>query len=166
MIEFSPSHPFKHYPNRTKLRPSWELPDGRVRSKLHAAGEIRDFSSSTSPSSSLQLLPSHHPSSPKLVLTRRLSASITSADVGGSGSGSGDGGKPLTLEVFVKTTGRETEKLVEREYEVLDGNGEALKGRRARRVLRRGGTDAAAGAGTGAGGVVEGEGEDEGFELI
>ena len=69
-------------------------------------------------------------------------------------------GRPLTLEVFVKTTGRETEKLVEREYEVLDGNGEAVRGRRARAVLRRTGTSKEREA---EGGKEE---EDEEFELV
>ena len=46
-------------------------------------------------------------------------------------------GKPLSLDVFVKTNPRETEKLVEKEYEILDGNGEPLRGRKARRDLRR-----------------------------
>lgn len=67
-------------------------------------------------------------------------------------------GKPLSLEVFLKTNPRETEKLVEKEYEILDGNGEALKGRKARRDLRRQSPHA----------IVEEPGtiEDEGFELI
>lgn len=47
-------------------------------------------------------------------------------------------GRPLTLEVFVKKTGRDTEQFVEKEYEILDANGDALKGRRARRHLRGG----------------------------
>ena len=67
-------------------------------------------------------------------------------------------GRPLTLDVFVKTTGRETERLVEREYEVLDENGQSLKGRNARRVLRRGGTSD--------GDIDKGGLEDDGFELI
>ncbi|KAK4204151.1 hypothetical protein QBC40DRAFT_293188 [Triangularia verruculosa] len=47
--------------------------------------------------------------------------------------------RPVTLEVFVKSaTNKETERLVAKEYEVVDGNGEAVKGRRARRVLRSG----------------------------
>jgi hypothetical protein len=46
-------------------------------------------------------------------------------------------GRPLTLDVFVKTNPKETEKLVEKEYEILDNNGDALKGRKARRNLRR-----------------------------
>jgi hypothetical protein len=74
-------------------------------------------------------------------------------------------GRPLTLEVFVKnTSGRDTEKLVEREYEVLDGNGDAVRGRRARAVLRRGGSKERDAAG---GGEVEEMREVEGgFELI
>ncbi len=40
-----------------------------------------------------------------------------------------------------------------REWEVVDGNGEAVKGRRAREVLRQGSED-------------KGEGEDEGFEIV
>ncbi|KAK4644420.1 hypothetical protein QC761_304630 [Podospora bellae-mahoneyi] len=48
--------------------------------------------------------------------------------------------RPVTLEVFVKArnTQKETEKLVEKEYEVVDGNGEAVKGRKAKKVLRSG----------------------------
>lgn len=46
-------------------------------------------------------------------------------------------GKPLSLELFVKTNTKETEKLVEKEYEILDSNGDALKGRKARKNLRR-----------------------------
>ncbi|KAI0021644.1 hypothetical protein F4780DRAFT_273840 [Xylariomycetidae sp. FL0641] len=46
-------------------------------------------------------------------------------------------GKPLSLDIFVKTNPKETEKFVEKEYEILDNNGDALKGRKARRNLRR-----------------------------
>jgi hypothetical protein len=46
-------------------------------------------------------------------------------------------GKPLSLDIFVKTNPRLTEKLVEKEYEILDTNGDALTGRKARRNLRR-----------------------------
>lgn len=47
-------------------------------------------------------------------------------------------GRPLSLDIFVKRNPKDTERLVEREYEILDGNGDALKGRKARRNLRRG----------------------------
>ncbi|KAI1383389.1 uncharacterized protein F4822DRAFT_76048 [Hypoxylon trugodes] len=46
-------------------------------------------------------------------------------------------GKALTLDVFVKSKPKETEKFVEKEYEILDNNGDALKGRKARQNLRR-----------------------------
>ncbi|KAH9897284.1 hypothetical protein F4778DRAFT_783376 [Xylariomycetidae sp. FL2044] len=45
-------------------------------------------------------------------------------------------GKPLSLDIFVKSNPKETEKFVEKEYEILDNNGDALKGRKARRNLR------------------------------
>lgn len=66
-------------------------------------------------------------------------------------------GKPLSLDVFVKTNTKETEKLVEKEYEILDYNGDALKGRKARRNLRgqnQGPSDEST--------IVE----DDGFELV
>lgn len=46
-------------------------------------------------------------------------------------------GKPLSLDVFVKSNPKETEKFVEKEYEILDYNGDSLKGRKARQNLRR-----------------------------
>ncbi|KAK3955426.1 hypothetical protein QBC32DRAFT_38810 [Pseudoneurospora amorphoporcata] len=68
---------------------------------------------------------------------------------------------PLTLENFVKTDDRKTEKFVEKEYEILDANGEALKGRKAKRRGLRGGA-AAASQDKDDEEVVE----DEGFELV
>lgn len=47
-------------------------------------------------------------------------------------------GKPLSLEAFVKTNTKATEKFVEKEYEILDGNGETVKGRKALKSLHRG----------------------------
>lgn len=69
-------------------------------------------------------------------------------------------GRPLTLEVFVKKTGRDTEKLVEKEYEVLDVNGDALKGRKARRNLRGGVRSGAKSTDQ------EAEVDEDGFELV
>lgn len=69
-------------------------------------------------------------------------------------------GRPLTLEVFVKKTGRDTEKLVEKEYEVLDVNGDALKGRKARRNLRGGAKSSAKLTDK------EAEVDEDGFELV
>ncbi len=68
-------------------------------------------------------------------------------------------GNPLSLDIFVKEPTRATERQVEREYEVLDHNGEVLRGRKARRNLRNGGTPPTQPS--------EGMGEeDDGFELV
>ncbi|TGJ83884.1 hypothetical protein E0Z10_g4868 [Xylaria hypoxylon] len=67
-------------------------------------------------------------------------------------------GKPLSLDVFVKTNTRETEKFVEKEYEILDYNGDAVKGRKALKDLHRGKTVPAAEEAKFV--------EDEGFELV
>ncbi|KAI1120223.1 hypothetical protein F5Y10DRAFT_136967 [Nemania abortiva] len=67
-------------------------------------------------------------------------------------------GKPLSLDVFVKTNTKATEKFVEKEYEILDYNGEPLKGRKALKDLHRGKMAPPA---------EEAElVEDEGFELV
>jgi hypothetical protein len=47
-------------------------------------------------------------------------------------------GKPLSLEVFVKTDTKQTEKFVEKEYEILDYNGDPVKGRKALKDVHRG----------------------------
>ncbi|GAB1318847.1 hypothetical protein MFIFM68171_09057 [Madurella fahalii] len=150
----SASNPYKTDKNLTKCRPSWEVPDARLRSKLFAKMELRD-------AASFPPLDSPTP------LARRFSSSAGAASPTAAPDNflysfdrTESPGRPLTLGVFVKApTSRETERLVEREYEVLDENGEALKGKRARRVLRAGG-----GSGVGDG---DREGvEDEGFELV
>jgi hypothetical protein len=67
-------------------------------------------------------------------------------------------GRPLSLEVFVKTNTKETEKFVEKEYEILDYNGDPVKGRKALKNLHRGKMAPPA---------EEAElVEDEGFELV
>lgn len=68
----------------------------------------------------------------------------------------------MTLENFVKTDDRKTEKFVEKEYEILDANGEALKGRKAKRRGLRGG----AAAGSSQQEDEDRVEEDDGFELI
>jgi hypothetical protein len=147
----------KHSHNRVKPRPSWTLPDARTRTLNHARTEIRDADSA-----------SDMPTSPYAALSRRLSSASTPVTESSSPLFSFDSAstpghrQPLTLEVFVKTTGRETERLVEREYEVLDGKGDAVRGKKARRVLRRGGSVEREGEGVG----VERGVEDEGFELL
>lgn len=122
-----------------------ELGNQRVRNKVSAKEEIDEASRSV-----LDYLPS----SPRQQLPNPMDNVLYSFDRSDSP------GRPLTLEVFVKTTGRETEKFVEKEYEVIDGNGDMLKGRKARRNLRRG---AAAG---GKSADEELEVDEDGFELV
>ncbi|KLU85982.1 hypothetical protein MAPG_05001 [Magnaporthiopsis poae ATCC 64411] len=66
--------------------------------------------------------------------------------------------RPVTLETFVKANNRTTEKLVEKEYEILDANGDLLKGRKARSDLRK------SASGVGGGGNIDDD--DDGFELV
>jgi len=137
-----PSH------NLVKMRKNWDLPAGRVRSKLHAKLEVNDLTSR-----SLGELP------PTNQLLRRSS---NSADgVLYSFDRSDTPGRPLTLDIFVKApTARDTERFVEKEYEILDTNGEALKGRKARNNLRQTTTD------PGMYRDVDDATEDDGFELL
>lgn len=67
-------------------------------------------------------------------------------------------GRPLTLDVFVKEpTTRDTERLVEKEYEIVDENGQSLKGRAARRNLRKSASNLADG---------DDAVDESGFELV
>ncbi|SPQ23668.1 9ba76f0a-b210-4479-a94d-af74db8261e0 [Thermothielavioides terrestris] len=146
---------------------SADLPSSRKRAKIHALAEI-EAASRGDLSSQLPNAPTTAGSHPSPSLVRSLSASADSG-VLYSFDRADTPGRPLTLEVFVKkTTARETERLVEREYEVLDATGEAVKGRRARALLRRAETGAAEGEGKGGGGPDGGEGveDEEGFELV
>ncbi|KUI68803.1 hypothetical protein VM1G_04159 [Cytospora mali] len=121
-----------------------DLPSNNVRSKVSAKEEIEAASRSV-----LDYLPSP---------VRRQST--TTDNVIYSFDHTESPGRPLTLDIFVKTTGRDTEKFVEKEYEILDANGDALKGRKARRTLRQGvssGSKSADG---------EPEVDEDGFELV
>lgn len=134
------------------------MPAARRRAKMHCQTEIE---AATSPSSAAFDLPRG-----SILPTLAAATPPADADVLYSFDRTDTPGRPLTLEVFVKnTTGRDTERLVEREYEVLDGNGDAVRGRRARAVLRRGPSKER----DGAGGEVEEEDVREvegGFELV
>ncbi|KAI1185297.1 hypothetical protein F5B17DRAFT_432696 [Nemania serpens] len=67
-------------------------------------------------------------------------------------------GKPLSLDVFVKANTKETEKFVQKEYEILDYNGDPVKGRKALKDLHRGKMAPPTGEPESV--------EDEGFELV
>ncbi|KAL2126223.1 hypothetical protein VTI74DRAFT_7098 [Chaetomium olivicolor] len=157
----------KPTPNLVKPHPRYDIPYARVRSELHCQAELRDFDTAATPLASPSL--SHALS----LSTAAVAAAPTSAGSTGdpflySFDRTDTPGGPLTLEVFVKKgkgrKGGETERLVEREYEVVDGDtGEAVRGRRARALLRREGSKETQEEPEGGG---EQEGEDEGFELI
>ncbi|EAQ88168.1 predicted protein [Chaetomium globosum CBS 148.51] len=144
--------------NIIKTRSAYTMPAARRRAKMHCQTEIE---AATSPSSAAFDLPRG-----SILPTLAAATPPADADVLYSFDRTDTPGRPLTLEVFVKnTTGRDTERLVEREYEVLDGNGDAVRGRRARAVLRRGPSKER----DGAGGEVEEEDVREvegGFELV
>jgi len=168
----APAHMFaKHRPNKrpseahhhsrisqniVKTRSAYDMPPSRLRSKMHCQTEIE--AATSSPTIDL----------PRGMFPAPTTVPPADADVLYSFDRTDTPGRPLTLEVFVKNTaGRDTEKLVEREYEVLDGNGDAVRGRRARAVLRRGPSKERDAAGGGDGGEVEEMREVEGgFELV
>ncbi|OHF03374.1 hypothetical protein CORC01_01427 [Colletotrichum orchidophilum] len=132
------SHYKKTLHNISKFRSHWEFPQGRLHSTARAKEHIKD------------------------PLSRSVMNMAPSPDVLGGLSASEDWkysfdqvespGRPMTLDVFVKTTtGRETERMVEKEYEILNENGQVLKGRKARQNLRQ------------EGGRVS---EEDGFQLV
>lgn len=133
--------------NIVKPKMSWDLPSGRSRAKVSAMEELDD---STMSRSLLDMLPSAGMIRPQPTATPdRFLYSFDATDTPG---------KPLSLDIFVKPNTKETEKLVEKEYEIVDSNGDELKGRKARlRNLRR----------PNQGGVAEPDVvEDDGFELV
>jgi len=135
-------HHTKHNTNFVKMRRNFENSDTLFKTKLHAKLEINEANRY------LADLP------PAVPLVRRQSVGDT---ILYSFDRLDTPGRPLSLESFVKApTARDTEKLVEKEYEILDTRGEALKGRKARRELRHGHSDP----------PTETIAEDEGFELI
>lgn len=106
-------------------RANYDLPFARVKSKMSAADEVL---------ASINDLPSPD-ATQHMSFSDHVLYSFDRAETPG---------KPVSLEAFVKQpTGRDTERLVEKEYEVLDGNGEPLKGRKARSILRKSGSDLA-----------------------
>ena len=107
-----------------KGRIDYAIPQSHSRAKCEAIAELNDPSNVSR--SIHEMLPSH---------SGRRTSEVD--NILYSFDRSETPGKPLSLDVFVKTNPRETEKLVEKEYEILDGNGEPLRGRKARRDLRR-----------------------------
>ncbi|ETS83805.1 hypothetical protein PFICI_05681 [Pestalotiopsis fici W106-1] len=140
---------FSHGRSHNIVKPKFvhDVKPNYSRAKVDAMEELMDPAISRS---LIELLPSPNRSSRKPQVTDGFLYSFDRKD---------SPGRPLSLEVFVKTNTKETEKLVEKEYEILDNNGDALKGRKARRNLRRQGGSVPL---TEEPSVVE----DDGFELI
>ncbi|KAI1852487.1 hypothetical protein JX265_011123 [Neoarthrinium moseri] len=131
--------------NIVKAKLPYDLKPSHSRAKVDAMEELNDPAISRS---LIDLLPTPN-------TRRRLSVVdhvLYSFDQTESPS------KPLSLEVFVKTNPKETEKLVEKEYEILDYNGDALTGKKARRNLRSQGLHSASEEPA----IIE----DDGFELV
>ncbi|KAK7956744.1 uncharacterized protein PG986_005966 [Apiospora aurea] len=111
--------------NIVKAKIPWDMPHNHSRAKVNPMEELNDPSSLTR--SLIDTLPSSDQAEKKTSMADQVLYSFDRVD---------SPGKPLSLDVFVKSDAKGTEKLVEREYEVLDINGDALKGRKARRILR------------------------------
>lgn len=145
------AHPIKEkHNNMNKFHRSHpDLPLGRVRSKMSAQHELDEVAKGSR--SILELLPT---SPHKQSVSDPFVYSFDRTD---------SPGQPLALDVFVKAAngGRATEKFVEKEYEILDGNGDALKGRKARQNLRKSGSPRSGGQA-----VEEGIEVEDGFELV
>lgn len=111
----------KKVPNITKLTGGHCVPSGRVRT-IHALEEIQETSRSVA----------------ELLLPPTQARQIHSeSDVLYSYDRDDTPSDLRTLGGFVMApTDRAMERLVEREYEILDVHGNALKGRKARRTLR------------------------------
>ncbi|KAL7629161.1 hypothetical protein AAE478_000680 [Parahypoxylon ruwenzoriense] len=125
-----PERHFHHFPrfpthNIVKSRASRHVLGNYSRAKLDAMEELHDPSNISR--SLHDLMPSSQ-SRRSLSISDNILYSFDRAE---------SPGKPLTLDVFVKANPKETEKFVEKEYEILDNNGDALKGRKARQNLRR-----------------------------
>lgn len=137
---------FKKEHNVTKFnRGNYTLPAGRVRTRMSAHEEI----SSDVTRSISDLVPGS-----SLARTKSTSDNFLY-----SFDRTDSPGRSLTLDVFIKPANpRDTERFVEKEYEILDANGQALRGHKARRNLRKAPLDPPRDDAD--------ANEDEGFELV
>jgi hypothetical protein len=119
------SHNTKKSHNSNKPETNWDLPAGRMRAAAQAKEEMQDAFSAQS---LVDLLLTGQPT-PVAATGSETPASASTSDLPVMS---------MPLEYFVKATGREIEKLVEKEYAILDENGQLLKGRKARHNLRHG----------------------------
>jgi hypothetical protein len=137
------SHSKRRDQNITKGRTSWEAPQKRVQAVVKARDEIQDSAMSGS------LVGIRAPyAQRKLSLSDSFTYSFDRTE---------SPNLPQSLEVYLKpTTERDTERFVQREYEILDVDGELVRGTMAKSVLRRRSSNM----------QLQGAAEDDGFELI
>ncbi|OAA68428.1 hypothetical protein SPI_00623 [Niveomyces insectorum RCEF 264] len=129
-------------PHHNIMKQNWGyglLPAGRVRRHVNARDEIADAARSLGDLSSSV----HHHQQQQQQRSLPGPLSADAANVLYSFDNTDSPPPVLPLDAFLKPNVRATEKLVEKEYEVLDDNGEAIKGRRARQVLRKAAATAA-----------------------
>jgi hypothetical protein len=111
------------------------LPTARHRETSQALKELQESRGMTTSEILLQA-PAHSPQTPAVAFPDTPDNPDTPADF----VYSFDNNSPqtaLTLDAFIKAPSvRDTEKMIKNEYEVVDANGEAVHGRKARQVLR------------------------------
>ncbi|KAK6819691.1 hypothetical protein PG995_011086 [Apiospora arundinis] len=113
--------------NIVKAKIPWDMPRSHSRAKVDPMEELNDPSLTRSLIDMLPPPAGRGETKTKTNIADQILYSFDRTD---------SPGRPLSLDAFVKSDVKGTEKLVEREYEVLDINGDALKGRKARRILR------------------------------
>lgn len=146
-----------NHQNIVKARSAWGMPARRVLSTRNALDEMHDPDLTRSLIDELAANGNGGP----VQLRRRLTAANSAPDVYYSFDLVDSPATKAALEDYVrpgsgtKTAAAVTDRLVAREYEVLDLRGDVVRGRKARQSLRRGESAAEE--------VPE---EDDGFELV
>lgn len=118
--------------NIVKTRGNWDMPQRRVMSVWSAVEEMKD------PDLTRSYIDEVVPD--RTQPQRRRAASVSDNGLLYSFDSVVTPGAPTSLEQYVRPSakpGRETEKLVSREYEVLDDKGDVVRGRKARATLAR-----------------------------
>ncbi|KAI6316782.1 hypothetical protein MCOR34_004197 [Pyricularia oryzae] len=160
LAKVRPRKKHSNYPSRlkkggnvgkaTRGNPDYRHVNGRASGRLGAQGEIEETSRSI-----LDLLV------PQTALRDGIEGVLYSYDT----TETPGLRAPVGLDLYVKTNPKTTERFVEKEYEIVDTNGDLLKGRKARRDLRKsaGGPSAAERPATASTHIDD---DDDDFELL
>lgn len=108
---------------KVRRKSNWEMPYRRAGARVHTRYDIQEGLDMHSTANDL--------------VSNDSAGTGDCRDVPCSCAGIGSVNTPSSLGLFITSTNQEMERLVEREYQVIDGNGEVLKGRKARYGLRR-----------------------------